>query len=455
MKIGQMRRIILPLGDIAVFYLALISTLFIRYGIADFQDFWTLHQLPFLVIFVIWIIIFMIAGLYDPDALALNQVIRERIFRAMLAAAAIAIMLFYAIPAFGITPKTNLVIQLTISIFLLFMWRWAYGIILARRAKTRILFSGFPSETTELISYLESHPQLGYEFSSIALPEGSIIQPPSGLPVHAFDHNLPNLIRTQKIDLIVAAEDIRQEKDFVKMLYTILPLGITFIDFPKFYERITGRIPVSLISEIWFLENLAETEKRVFEVVKRGFDIFASLVLGLITLAFFPLIALVIKLESRDPIFFQQKRVGKNGHTFRVIKFRTMIKDAEQGQALWAKENDARVTRVGRFLRRTRLDELPQLWNVLKGDMSLIGPRPERPEFVEELKKEVPHYLMRLLVRPGLSGWAQINFPYGASVEDALKKLQYDLYYIKHRSFGLDIVITLKTIATLLSQAGR
>jgi len=168
-----------------------------------------------------------------------------------------------------------------------------------------------------------------------------------------------------------------------------------------------------------------------------------------------PLIGALIKLNSAGPIFYRQKRVGKNGKIFEIAKFRSMFKDAEKNGAQWANEKDERITGMGKILRKTRIDELPQLWNVLKGEMSFIGPRPERPEFVEELQKQIPHYVMRHLVKPGLSGWAQIKFPYGASVEDAMEKLQYDLYYIKNRSFVLDLAITARTIAAVLSREGR
>jgi len=210
------------------------------------------------------------------------------------------------------------------------------------------------------------------------------------------------------------------------------------------------------INQEWFLEKLTEGTKRPYEFVKRLFDIIFSVIFGVISLVIFPIIALAIKINSRGPLLYRQKRVGQYGKEFEIIKFRTMNEDAEkESGAVWAKEDDPRVTVLGKFLRKTRIDELPQLWNILKGEMSLIGPRAERPEFDEKLKKKIPFYEERYLIRPGLSGWAQIQYRYGASVKDAHEKLQYDLFYIKNRSLALDLSIALKTTNIVFRQAGR
>ena len=241
----------------------------------------------------------------------------------------------------------------------------------------------------------------------------------------------------------------------VKRFYEALPLGISILDFPDFYETVAEKIPVSVISESWFLVNLVEINKRLFESFKRIFDIALSIILGVPTMFLFPIIGAVIKISGDGSIFYRQKRVGKNGKIFEIVKFRTMEENAEKNGAQWAIANDPRATKAGKILRKTRLDELPQLWNILRGDMSFIGPRPERPEFIAELQKQIPHYAMRHLIKPGLTGWAQIKFPYAASVEDAMEKLQYDLYYIKHRSLVLDFGVVLKTIKIVLSRGGR
>ena len=224
----------------------------------------------------------------------------------------------------------------------------------------------------------------------------------------------------------------------------------------SFYEKITGKIPVATIEQIWFLENLSEGSKKFYEVLKRFFDLVFSLVFLIFSLPIIPLIALLIKLDSPGAVFFRQIRTGKEGNPFWAIKFRTMVDKAETNGPQWATKNDPRVTRLGRFLRKTRIDEIPQLLNVLRGEMSLIGPRPERPEFVEQLQNEIPFYKERLLIKPGLTGWAQVVGPnYGGSISESLEKLQFDLFYIKNRSLTLDLSILLKTIKTVLSRSGQ
>ncbi len=210
-----------------------------------------------------------------------------------------------------------------------------------------------------------------------------------------------------------------------------------------------------MITERWFLENPPVRQKFFFDAVKRAVDVAGAMILAAPTAIFTPIIAFAIKLETPGPIFYKQRRVGKNGELFIIYKFRSMAANAETNGAQWASEDDPRITRVGGVLRRTRLDELPQILSILKGDLSFVGPRPERPEFVEELRKIIPFYDIRHSVKPGLTGWAQINFPYGASAKDSYRKLQYDLFYIKNRSIALDITTLLKTIKTVLSRAGR
>ncbi|MBR9705587.1 hypothetical protein GOV14_00990, partial [Candidatus Pacearchaeota archaeon] len=242
----------------------------------------------------------------------------------------------------------------------------------------------------------------------------------------------------------------------IQLLYKMTLSGKTIISFDKFYESTTGKIPVSLVSETWFLENLMELNKQDFEKFKRILDVLFGLIIFVIFILALPFVAFAIKITDKGPIFYRQKRMGKNGKIFDLIKFRSMIIDAEKEKSGWSKpeEKDARITFVGRILRKIRIDEIPQVWNILQGNMSFVGPRPERPNFVQELTKIVPHYSMRHLVKPGLTGWSQINFG-DASARDAQKKLQYDLYYIKNRSLLLDIIILLKTIMVILSRTGK
>ena len=227
---------------------------------------------------------------------------------------------------------------------------------------------------------------------------------------------------------------------------------------PVMYEALTGKVPVEHIGDNWYVAMPIHHPGTggLYPPIKRAMDVvLASLGLVLLGLAF-PFIALAIYLDSRGPIFYTQERVGKGGRIFGAFKFRSMVPDAEkQGQAVWAKKGDPRVTRVGRLLRATHVDEFPQFLNIIRGEMSAVGPRPERPEFVAQLEKEIPFYRTRHCVKPGMAGWGLVKQGYGASREDALVKLQYDLYYIKHQSVWMDVVILLKTIVDTLTLGGR
>ncbi|MHB8904160.1 MAG: sugar transferase, partial [Patescibacteria group bacterium] len=223
---------------------------------------------------------------------------------------------------------------------------------------------------------------------------------------------------------------------------------------PDFYELLSGKIPVEAIGPDWFLENLKEGQKNYFNFLKRLIDIILALIILIISLPGWPLIALIIKLESRGPVFFRQIRLGLNEKEFRIFKFRSMKEDNNDRSLTQAK--DTRITKFGNFLRKTRLDEVPQVINIIRNEMSFIGPRPERPEIVAELEKQIPYYKTRLLIKPGLTGWDQVSGEYhSATSEDTLEKLQYDLFYLKQRSLYLDLDITLRTIATMISRSGR
>jgi exopolysaccharide biosynthesis polyprenyl glycosylphosphotransferase len=221
------------------------------------------------------------------------------------------------------------------------------------------------------------------------------------------------------------------------------------------YEKYTGKIAVDNLRPSWLIFSDGFKKGRVHDLLKRVMDVGLAVTILLVTLPLMGLIALAVRLSSHGPAMYRQERVGQHGRVFTLHKFRSMQPNAEaESGAVWATAGDVRVTPVGRFLRRSRLDELPQLWNVLCGHMSIVGPRPERPEFVKSLTSEIPYYGQRHIVRPGLTGWAQVRYTYGASVEDALMKLQYDLYYIKNRSLAFDLFIMAKTVKTVLMRKG-
>lgn len=450
-----MKKIALLVTDLFSLYASLAALLTVRYS-DQFREQWSNHFIPFSLIFAMWVLIFYIANLYDISALRRGVHFYQNFFQGVTFAAILSVTCFYLIPLFGITPKTNL------FIFLIFVsgvgigMRLLFRYLSERSFQKPILIVGINPQSLEIAQFIIANPQLGYELKACIDTDTSPAPEHTTLPiVHGVAH-IDRLITEHRINTVVISPEALHEASMINTFYRSLGQKVTFKSLSSFYEQTTNRVPLGAINQVWFLENLSEGSKHAFEMAKRVLDITTAIFLGVLTVPFFPLIALVIRLSSVGPIFYRQKRLGRAGHTFSIIKFRTMKDRAEQDTgAVWASENDPRVTSVGKFLRKTRIDELPQLWNILRGEMSFVGPRAERPEFYEKLRASVPFYEERYLIKPGLTGWAQINYPYGASIQDAAFKLQYDLYYIKNRSLVLDVGVILKTINIAFRQAGR
>lgn len=268
--------------------------------------------------------------------------------------------------------------------------------------------------------------------------------------------DFPKFVKENKISLIILC----REKLASSEIREILAMKLRGVEVKSYFDYMIeneGKIEVEFITEEWLLQayGFKILRSQIQNNIKRVFDIVMAIIIGLMTLPVMAVAALIVRLESPGPIIYSQDRVGENGKEFKVHKFRSMRNDAEKDGAKWAQVNDPRVTKFGNFMRKTRIDELPQLVNVLKGEMSFIGPRPERMVFIKELEKEIPYYNLRHMVKPGLTGWAQVMYPYGASVEDARRKLEYDLYYIKHHSLYLDMVIMFMTFKTVVFGKGR
>lgn len=277
----------------------------------------------------------------------------------------------------------------------------------------------------------------------------------NGVQVLGTTKDLHRVATERRAGTIVVALSQRRGNFPLSEILTCKLLGIRVEDWPDFYERITGKIAVEQLRPSWLVFSDGFNRTRTTRIIKRTCDIVLSLAFLLGGAPLYTLIVLLIKLDSRGPVFFRQERVGERGRVFTMLKFRTMTADAEgQTGPVWAVENDPRITRVGRLLRKTRLDEFPQIINVLRGDMSFIGPRPERPHFVSQLQERIPFYSQRHTVKPGITGWAQVKYNYGATVEDALEKLQYDLYYIKNLSIFLDVVVLLHSAQVVLFGKG-
>jgi len=438
----RVKKFLIFFSDITILYFSLVLTLLIRYP-DNLYEKYTVHLYPFSLIFISWLLVFYIANLYEPKLLRNNIHFYSALFRAIIIAAAISVLFFYVIPLYGITPKTNLLIFVAVFTGLEFLSRSVSNNILQKGFKKSILIVGTNNQSLELDLFIKENPQLGYEIKSVI-----------DIASDKLKH-IDMVIKEEKIDTIVLSPEAYQVPEIIDIFYKSLEQKVGFVNLASFYERLTGMVPLGAINQIWFLENLNEGNKRAYEMAKRVSDLVFAVVLGLFSLLFYPFIVFLIKMTSEGPVFYKQKRVGQLGKTFEIIKFRTMNKDAEKNTgAIWASNNDPRITKAGGFMRKTRIDELPQLWNILKGQMAFIGPRAERPEFNEQLKT-VPFYEERYLIKPGLSGWAQINFRYGSSVADAAEKLKYDLYYIKNRSLILDIGIALKTIRIMFQRSGK
>jgi len=453
-----MKRLTLLLSDIAALYGTLVFALFLRYGVTRWQQQYHLHLVPFTFVFAVWIFSFYIANLYEERVLRNGRDFYERLGQATIIAAGLSIVFFYLIPYFGITPKTNLFLFIAIFVLIESGTRYLFNSIIAGGSKKHLLIVGVTDESLELARFITDNPQFGYTVSGLVRvnQENLTLGKPHQWRTLDDLRDIEQFIRSERIDTVVISPHAYRMDEVIGAFYRTLSEQVDFANLATFSEQITGMVPLGAISQSWFLDNMSEGSKKSYEVFKRSLDIVAASILGAGTLLLTPFLALAIKLDSPGPIFFRQSRTGRAGKPFEIIKFRSMRQDAEhQTGAVWAAENDPRVTGIGRFLRKTRIDELPQLWNILIGQMSLVGPRAERPEIDTSLASKIPFYRERYLIKPGLSGWAQINYPYGASLQDAIEKLQYDLYYIKRRSLMLDLEIILKTINISLRRAGR
>ena len=321
----------------------------------------------------------------------------------------------------------------------------------AFRRRVMVLGAG---DRAERLRKLGNRPETGFalvSFIAMSEPERIVEEAIAREAIHDLGRFVENL----GVSEVVLALQERRNSLPLNDLLRIKTKGVHVNDFSSFLERETGRVDLDTVNPSWMIFSDGFSSGRMFSsALKRVFDIIASLVLLVLTLPIIVIFAMIVKFDSKGPAFFRQERVGLYGEPFHLIKLRSMRTDAEKDGAKWASENDPRITRVGRFIRKVRIDELPQTWSVLKGQMSFVGPRPEVPKFVDDLQEQIPFYGERHMVKPGITGWAQINFPYGASMEDSRKKLEYDLYYAKNYTPFLDLVILLQTVRVVLWPEG-
>jgi sugar transferase (PEP-CTERM system associated) len=333
----------------------------------------------------------------------------------------------------------------------LFVWRASYGWLLRQPfLRERVYVLGAGDRAQRLVDALRTRPELGMEVIGWAGALGN-----GSLSREELANRLRNLRDEHQIDRVIVAMSDRRGTMPVRELLELRMLNIQIEDATGLLEKVTGKIDVDELHPSWLIFSDGFRLSAAFLTARRFFSMVVSLVCLLVCLPLIPLIILGIKLSSPGPVLYRQRRVGRHGGVFVCYKFRTMWADAEADSgATWASDDDPRITRFGQLLRKMRLDEIPQFWNVMKGDMGFVGPRPERPEFVDQLFKEIPYYHLRHIIRPGITGWAQVNYGYGASVEEAKEKLRYDLYYIKNISFALDLLVLFQTIKIVLLGRG-
>lgn len=448
------QRWLLLLGDIALILAATYLSPIIRFG--RIFPIFDVHTGASAFTFLFYIIMLYIFDLYNTGRQFNSKDTALRTAAAVTIAGILSVLLFYSLPQWKYGRGIFLIQMMLVWVFLR-GWRWFYSFLYPRTIeKQNILILGAGHCGKTLVKLLEHQASpyqvVGFLDDDLA-KQGQVIGSPAVLGT--IDQLLE--IAAQK-GVNTAVLTITQERshDLVRRLLEFRFKGLTILDMPEVYERLTRRVPVGHIRDGWltFASGFNLLSKEYIQKIKRLSDFGVSGLLLLITSPITALTALVIWLDSPGPVFFKQERVGKDDRLFTLWKFRSMHDNAEANGAVWAEKEDHRVTRVGKWVRLLRIDEIPQLYNVFRGEMSLIGPRPERPEFVQKLKTKIPYYGIRHSVRPGITGWAQVNYQYGSSIEDALIKLEYEIYYIKNMSLILDIKILLKTIGVIILGQG-
>jgi sugar transferase (PEP-CTERM system associated) len=341
-------------------------------------------------------------------------------------------------------------IGLVILTIALFGWRMGFSWLIRLPVLIeRVYVLGTGERAQRLVQGLRQNPEIGVEVASwTGKMEGAITR-------ESVAEHLLEVASKQKVHRVIVAMPDRRGTIPMTELLDLRMRGVKVEEATSWLEKISGKIEVENLNPSWMVFGEGFRRSSAFRFARRWLSVVISFTGLIVSLPLIPFVMLAIRLDSKGPVFYSQARVGKGGRIFNVVKFRTMRQDAEASSGpQWAGDNDPRVTRVGRFLRSSRLDEIPQLWCVLKGDMAFVGPRPERPEFVEWLTKEIPFYGVRHMVRPGLTGWAQVRYKYGSTVADAREKLQYDLFYMKNASIGLDLMIMFLTIKTVILRRG-
>jgi sugar transferase (PEP-CTERM system associated) len=428
----------------------------LRY-IYDVFPVFTIHRLTGLG--VMYLVIMLFYHYFDLYEIAIHISFQEffsNLLKAYIAAIVVLTILYYGYPPLKVGDYIP-ALSVPLGIFASLLFRILWNSLSDESSFTqRVIVLGTGRAAQAVLEDVLRYVHSGYEVLGV-IAEGPVPRDEiMDFPILGTIAELPRLSRERPMDMVIVALDDQRGNLPTDELMDLKMAGVRVVDNVNFHELFSGKITLESLRPSWFVFSDGFKVSRLRLFVKRGFDIFAALAGLALAMPLILLFSFLIKVTSRGPLLYKQERVGKAGRTFNLLKFRSMRTDAESATGpVWAAENDARVTAVGRFIRRFRIDEIPQMWNVLQGQMSFVGPRPERPFFVKQLAAVLPYYNQRHVVKPGITGWAQVRYPYGASIEDAREKLQLDLYYIKHTNLGFDLKILLTTTKTLFTKMAR
>lgn len=452
------RTVLLILAEAAVIFGSIVGAVYLRTGPIDApyelitkHGYWKAGLVTFFCLSM-----FYLFDLYDFVVMHDRRELVLRLIQALgLAWVALAIS-FYLYPPLMLGRSISL-IALPLALGLMVGWRVSIHWLLGHPGfGERILIVGSGNLAVEVAREVLNRPDAGYRVVGFVGTDSELLGKSLINPrVIGLTEQLDEIVKRENIDrIVVAMGERRGQLPTDRLLQLSLAGEVSIEEGASFYERITGRVSLNMIRPSWLIFGGRGRQAKLSAVTRTVVHRSIALIGLLLSLPLMLVTAILIKLESRGPVFYKQERVGKNGRVFVLTKFRSMGVDAEKSGPVWASKSDDRTTRVGRVMRKIRVDEIPQFWNILKGEMNFVGPRPERPHFVAQLAQEIPYYEQRHLIEPGLTGWAQIKYPYGASIEDARQKLQYDLFYIKNQSLILDAIIMFETIKIILFGRG-
>jgi len=419
-------------GDLIAFWASLIIILFVRFWDTYEQALYT-HSIPFAILYISWVLVFFLFGLYNIFSIKPTIPHIRKFGLALTICLSSGILFFYFMPMFGIAPKTNLFFQILGFGLFSFVLRRVVYIYFSKQIVRPVILVGKTPYMDELHNTIEGNPQLGLKIMSYNT---------------SLHESLEKYINMKNSVFIFEGLTNEIPKNDIVTLYQN---KTEIIDVAEAYERYMYKIPVGYISQSWIIENISTEVNLTYSFITRVLNIIFSISIIILSSPFWIVSSILIYLYDHGPVFYSQERVGLNEKIFRLYKLRSMITDSEKNGAVWANSNDPRVTPVGKIIRKLHIDELPQMINILKGELSFVGPRPERPEFVNPLKESIPHYELRHIIRPGFTGWAQIKYHYARTTEDSKEKFEYDLYYIKNRNIFLDFGIILRTIQIIFT----